>query len=105
MPFNLSKKIVNTSGQETVYPKDGKMVQHDVLSLITDALWNAGGNDLKIAVKMGVVADRLGRSEDHAAVEVNDDDVSLIRQALNVVKYPPYLVVPISVAIPTLLEG
>lgn len=105
MPFDLSKKIVNSSGQDTVYPKNGKMVQHDVLSLITDALWNAVGNDLKTSVKMGVVADRLERSGDRADVDVSDDDVSLIRQALQVVKYPPYLVVPISVAIPKLIEG
>ena len=35
MLFDLSKKIVNPNGQETVYPKNGKMVQHDVLSLAT----------------------------------------------------------------------
>ncbi len=103
MPFDLSTKIVNSSGQDVMYPKDGKMVQHDVLSAIAQALWEAG-SDLKTAVKMGVCADRLQRSADRAAVDVGDDDVSLIRQALEVVKYPAYLAVPISAAIPKLIE-
>lgn len=105
MSFDLSHKIVNRGGQDVVYPRDGKMVQHDVLSLITEALWEAPGSDLKLAVKMGVCADRLQRSEDRAATDVTDDDVSLIRQALQVVKYPAYLAVPITTAIPKLLEG
>jgi hypothetical protein len=105
MPFDLSQKIVNRAGQEVVYPKYGRNVQHDVLSLITEALWEAGGNDLKTAVKMGVCADRLQQSEDRATVELSDDDMSLVRQALQIVKYPPYLAVSISAAIPKLIEG
>lgn len=104
MQFDLSKKIVNRAGQDVVYPSGGKNVQHDVGSLITEALWEAGGSDLRTAVKMGVLADRLQRSPDRAAVEISDGDLQLIGAALNVVRYPAYLAAQILEAVPKLGE-
>ena len=95
MSYDLSEKRFNRDGGKLAYLENGEPVQHDNLTIIIEALSEARTDNFKLMVKMGVIADRLGRVEDHTAVDLSPDDVNTIKEAMGMCRLSAAMALPI----------